>query len=101
MGTRPASCFSDNIARLFGLYLLTGSDAAQALGFSRQAVSEWQSGKQTPSLATLYAVADFFEVEPDTLMRRPFIEWVSAYLLDHERFARVEQRLANQKRGDR
>jgi DNA-binding XRE family transcriptional regulator len=93
MSARPASCFPDNVARLLGLYRLTGSEAAQALGFSRQAVSEWQSGKQMPSLATLYAVADFFQVEPDTLMRRPFIEWASEYLSDCERFAAVEKKV--------
>jgi transcriptional regulator with XRE-family HTH domain len=100
MGARPASCFADNIARLFGLYRLSGSEAAQALGFSRQAVSEWQSGKQMPSLATLYAMADFFEIEPDKLMRRPFIEWVSDYVRDHEKFARIDQKLSDEKRPD-
>jgi transcriptional regulator with XRE-family HTH domain len=100
MSARPSSCFADNIARLFGLYRLNGSEAAQALGFSRQAVSEWQSGKQMPSLATLYAVADFFEIEPDTLMRRPFIEWVSDYARDHEKFARIDQKLSDQKPRD-
>jgi transcriptional regulator with XRE-family HTH domain len=93
MSGLPPSCFPDNVARLLGLYRLTGSEAAQALGFSRQAVSEWQSGKQMPSLATLYAVADFFHVEPDTLMRRPFIEWASEYLSDSERFLAVENKV--------
>jgi transcriptional regulator with XRE-family HTH domain len=93
LSARPPSCFPDNVARLLGIYRLTGSEAAQALGFSRQAISEWQSGKQMPSLATLYAVADFFQVEPDTLMRRPFIEWASEYLSDSERFAAVENRV--------
>jgi transcriptional regulator with XRE-family HTH domain len=93
MSARPPSYFPDNVARLFGLYRLTGSEAAQALGFSRQAVSEWQSGKTTPNLATLYSVADFFEIEPDTLMRRPFIEWASDYLSDHERFEALEKKV--------
>jgi transcriptional regulator with XRE-family HTH domain len=92
--------FADNLARLNGIYRLSGAEAAAALGVSRQTVSEWQTGKRPqPSLDALYRSAEVFEIDADILLRRPFIEWASAYLGDAERFERVSRRVASRTRA--
>ena len=92
--------FADNLTRLNGLYRLSGADAAAALGVSRQTISEWQTGKRPqPSLDALYRSAEVFEIDPDTLLRRPFIEWAGRYLLDAERFERVSMRVGSPTRS--
>jgi transcriptional regulator with XRE-family HTH domain len=92
---QPSIVFADNLARLNGIYRLSGAEAASALGVSRQTVSEWQTGKRPqPSLDAPYRSAEVFEIDADTLLRRPFISWASDYLADVERFERVSRRVA-------
>jgi transcriptional regulator with XRE-family HTH domain len=73
--------FGDNLRRLMGVHCATGAQVAQALGVSRQTVSDLigTARRHPPSLDTLYKAAEIFGVDPDALYRRPFWEWASAY----------------------
>jgi transcriptional regulator with XRE-family HTH domain len=73
--------FADNLRRLMGVHCAHGALVAEALGVSRQTVSDLigQKRRHPPSLDTLYKAADLFQVDPDTLYRRPFFEWAGEY----------------------
>jgi transcriptional regulator with XRE-family HTH domain len=72
--------FGDNLARLMGVHREPGLVVAEAIGVSRQTVSELTSGaRDKPSLDTVYAAAELFDVDPDTIYRRPFWEWAADY----------------------
>ena len=47
---------------------LTQEDLASALYVSRTAVSKWESGRGTPNIDSLKAIADFFSVSVDDLL---------------------------------
>ena len=46
-----------------------GSELAEALGVSRQAVSKWESGASDPSTANLIALAKLFGITPEELLK--------------------------------
>ena len=46
-----------------------GSELAEALGVSRQAVSKWESGASDPSTANLIALAKLFGTTPEELLK--------------------------------
>ena len=46
-----------------------GSELAEALGVSRQAVSKWESGQSDPSTTNLLALAKLFGVRPEELLQ--------------------------------
>jgi transcriptional regulator with XRE-family HTH domain len=86
-GARPDSravYFGDNLRRLIGVHCAHGALVAEALGVSRQTVSDLIGTKRrhAPSLDTLYRAAELFGVDADTLYRRPFWEWAPAYFAD-------------------
>src|SRR6266545_2963636 len=90
--TSEMSRFGDNFARVLGLHALTGRQAAQFLGVSEQAVSEWLTGKREPGTSSLVQIASSFEVDALRLMNEPFAS-VLPQLADPDRFERVEKRL--------
>lgn len=49
---------------------LKQSDVANALGFSGQAISNYESGKREPKVSDLILLADFFDVSIDYLVGR-------------------------------
>ena len=48
---------------------ISQEELAHEVGVSRQAVQKWESGASTPDLANLSALADYFEVSLDYLVR--------------------------------
>lgn len=46
------------------------ADVATAIGCTMQAISNYESGKRTPGVPELIALADFFEVSIDYLVGR-------------------------------
>jgi transcriptional regulator with XRE-family HTH domain len=95
---------ADNVRRLLGLHAMTIRLGSQHIGVSPQALSEIQSGTRTrPSLQTVRALADFFEVSTDRLLDARFGDLLQAELADRDRFDRVEAKLqrsgARLKRG--
>jgi len=49
---------------------VSGKDVAEALGVSKAAISQFESGKNSPSTAVLVALADYFDVSLDYLTGR-------------------------------
>lgn len=50
-------------------YKMTQDELAQQMGVSPQAVSKWETDASIPDLPTLIALADFFHVSLDELVR--------------------------------
>jgi transcriptional regulator with XRE-family HTH domain len=85
---------ADNVRRLLGLHAMTISLGSQHIGVSPQALSEIQSGTRTqPSLSTVRALANFFEVPTDRLLDAQFGDLLQMELADRDRFDRVEGKL--------
>ena len=85
---------ADNVRRLLGLHAMTIGLASEHIGVSPQALSEIQSGTRTqPSLRTVRALVDFFEVPTDRLLDARFGDLLQAELADRDRFDRVEAKL--------
>jgi transcriptional regulator with XRE-family HTH domain len=85
---------ADNVRRLLGIHAMTISLGSQHIGVSPQALSEIQSGTRTqPSLTTVRALANFFEVPTDRLLDARFGDLLQAELADRDRFERVEAKL--------
>lgn len=83
----PPPVLADNLKRLVGVYSLGIGEAASVLGLSRQSVSEHRQ----PSWATVYRIAQTFEIDADDLTTRPFEECAGAYIADPERFKREDR----------
>ena len=49
---------------------LTQAQLAEKLGTTQRKISYWESGKIEPDLATLWSIADFFELSIDELLGR-------------------------------
>ena len=47
---------------------LTLGDVSDKLGISRQAISRWETGKSSPSVAHLVALSDIYGVSMDVLV---------------------------------
>lgn len=50
---------------------LTQSEAARRVGVPQPNLSRWESGKVTPSLGNIYALASAYEVSPADLIPSP------------------------------
>lgn len=59
--------FADNIKRLRLQDGLLQAQLAKALGVSKSTVSMWETGERTPTLETLEEIADYFNVDLNTL----------------------------------
>ncbi len=81
---RDAGYFGDNLRHLIGLHCANGQLVAEALGVSRQTVSDLtaKARRHPPSLDTLYKAAELFAVDPDKLYREPFWSWAGDYCRD-------------------
>jgi transcriptional regulator with XRE-family HTH domain len=75
------SYFADNLRRLIGMHCASGAVVAEAIGVSRQTISDLIATKRQhpPSLNTLYRAAQVFGVDPDKLYREPFWSWAADY----------------------
>lgn len=60
---------SDNLFQLRKLHNLTQEQVAAELGVSRQAVAKWETGETTPDLSNCLALAQFYDVSLDDLVR--------------------------------
>ena len=58
----------ENIRNLRKERMLTQEQLAEALGVTVGAVSKWESGANTPDIAVIAELADFFEVSIDALL---------------------------------
>lgn len=47
---------------------LSQQQVAEALGTTKQTISRWESGEREPNLASLYALAVYYEVSTDYLL---------------------------------
>jgi len=98
---------ADNLRRLIGMHALRVSShdssvgAASLVGISAQALSELQSGKRSPSLATAQAIANFFEVPLDRLLNAAFSDLLAHELADPDRYQRVEKKIKTGATGRR
>lgn len=66
--------YSERIRTLRASRNVSQSDLANTLGVSRSTVGMYETGKREPDLATLDAIADFFNVDMDYLLGRSNIE---------------------------
>ena len=64
------STFSDTIVKLRKQDGLTQVEAAKRMGISRSALAMYETGKREPDFETLELIADFYNVNMDTLIRR-------------------------------
>lgn len=71
-------------------YKMTQDELAQQMGVSPQAVSKWETDASIPDLPTLIALADFFHVSLDELVRE---KNETVTLLPNEQRKPIEQML--------
>ena len=64
------SAFSETLVRLRKQDRLTQDEAAKRMGITRSALSMYETGKREPDFETLELIADFYNVNMDTLIRR-------------------------------
>jgi transcriptional regulator with XRE-family HTH domain len=65
--------FAENISRLAGMYGLTQSQLAKALGVAPQTVSLWRSGRQ-PSTSVIVRASQIFQLPAERLFSAEFAE---------------------------
>ena len=61
---------SENIRQMMKEYGLNQVKLSEKIGIAQSAVSAWLSGKKEPSIASLWALADFFDCSIDELVGR-------------------------------
>lgn len=59
-----------NIKQLMALEHLTQTQLAKCLNVGQSTISEWLSGKNEPSIESLWKLADYFDVSIDFLVGR-------------------------------
>jgi len=52
----------------------TQAEAAEAVGVTCSAVSQWESGKMKPRMLTCFKLADFYGCKVDDLVRGEYAE---------------------------
>ena len=62
---------SDNLTRLRKSRNLTQAEFADIIKYSDKSVSKWETGAAIPNLETLVAIADFYGMTIDSLIRVP------------------------------
>lgn len=62
------STFSDMLVYLRKREGYTQADVAQAIGMSASSIGMFERGQREPGIETLEAIADFFNVDMNTLM---------------------------------
>lgn len=66
----PIEIFSERLMGVRKSKNISAKDVAQALGLSKAAISQFESGKNAPSSSVLIALADYFDVSLDYLTGR-------------------------------
>lgn len=66
----PTKTFSERLVTIRKSRNISAKDVAEALGVSRAAISQFESGKNAPSATVLIALADYFNVSLDYLVGR-------------------------------
>lgn len=69
-GVIAMSAFSETLIRLRKQDGLTQMEAAERMGISRSALAMYETGKREPDFETLELIADFYNVNMDTLIGR-------------------------------
>jgi DNA-binding XRE family transcriptional regulator len=67
-GTKVTPGFSDQLKKLRLEHSYTQKDVAEQLHVSRQTVSSWETGRNTPDLETTKQLAKLYNVTTDTLL---------------------------------
>ena len=62
------SAFSEMLVKLRKQDELTQAEAARLMGITRSALSMYETGKREPDFETLELIADFYNVDMNTLM---------------------------------
>lgn len=62
--------FSERLKTLRKEKKLTQKEIAEQIGIKQNSYSDWETGKNEPSLEKLIVLADFFEVSLDWLVGR-------------------------------
>lgn len=75
---------------------LTQEELAAILKISRTSVSMYESNTNEPSLTTLVAIADFFNVSTDYLLRRTKDTTFNAYAADKDILKRKLNKLLDE-----
>ncbi|MCI8477113.1 MAG: helix-turn-helix transcriptional regulator [Oscillospiraceae bacterium] len=66
----PTKIFSERLISVRKSRNIPAKAVADALGLSKAAISQFESGKNAPSSAVLLALADFFNISLDYLVGR-------------------------------
>ena len=66
----PVKIFSERLSMLRKIKNVPAKDVAEAVGVSKAAISQFESGKNSPSAALLVSLADYFDVSLDYLVGR-------------------------------
>jgi transcriptional regulator with XRE-family HTH domain len=70
----PASThFGQNISRLAGMFGLTQSQLAQAVGVTPQTISLWRTGRE-PSTSAMLRISELFELPASQLFTAEFAD---------------------------
>lgn len=94
--TSETTQLGNNVRRLLGLHGLRATrDSRMMGGLSPQLLSELQSGsRKRPSLSTVTAISEFFEISRDRLLDATFEQLLGTEVADEGRYERVEAKIA-------
>ena len=76
-----------------GLHGLSSNFTATLIGVAPATMSAWLNGRATPSLSSVIAIADLFQIGTDRLLATPFVELLERELADRQRYLDVEQKI--------
>jgi transcriptional regulator with XRE-family HTH domain len=88
--------FAENITRLAGMFGLTQSQLAKALGVTPQTVSLWRSGRE-PSTPVMIRSSEIFELPAERLFSAEFAD-LMPLMADPDRYRRVEKNIQRELR---
>jgi DNA-binding XRE family transcriptional regulator len=86
-----ATHFADNITRLAGMFALTQSQLAQALGVTPQTVSLWRAGRE-PSTPVMIRISEIFALPTSRLFSDEFADLLPL-MADPDYYRTVERKL--------
>lgn len=88
----PASShFGQNISRLAGMFGLTQSQLAQAVGVTPQTISLWRTGRE-PSTSAMLRISELFDLPASKLFTEEFADLVPL-MADPDYYRTVEKNL--------
>jgi transcriptional regulator with XRE-family HTH domain len=83
--------FGRNIIRLTGMFGLTQSQLAQAVGVTPQTISLWTHGRE-PSTSVLLRISEIFELPASKLFTSEFAD-LMPLMADPDHYRKVEKNL--------